>query len=344
MRVRVQARQTYVYARAGALGWTGPWQAAMRHGLSFMLSRYARPDGLFRSTLDTADESIDLYDQAFVLFALAHAYEAEGRPAELLDLARALLQRVEDTLALGEGGYYDGLPHQPILKSNPLMHLLEATLAWAATGAEGNFSTVAAALCELATTRLINPANGAVGEYFTAGWIPVGAPQQRTYEPGHQFEWAHLLLQAQTFLGAEARGTVLALERFGRSFGIDARRGVALFAVNEAGELTDRRARLWAQTERLRISLQFAAQGLGDTADNQAAVTGSFSALTRFLATDVPGLWHEWQREDGGFDLAPSPASSLYHLVTGLEGLLTPLVPPTPAALRPGHVERTITA
>jgi mannose/cellobiose epimerase-like protein (N-acyl-D-glucosamine 2-epimerase family) len=344
MRVRVQARQTYVYARAGALGWTGPWQAAMRHGLSFMLSRYARPDGLFRSTLDTADESIDLYDQAFVLFALAHAYEAEGRPAELLDLARALLQRVEDTLALGEGGYYDGLPHQPILKSNPLMHLLEATLAWAATGAEGNFSTVAAALCELATTRLINPANGAVGEYFTAGWIPVGAPQQRTYEPGHQFEWAHLLLQAQTFLGAEARGTVLALERFGRSFGIDARRGVALFAVNEAGELTDRRARLWAQTERLRISLQFAAQGLGDTADNQAAVTGSFSALTRFLATDVPGLWHEWQREDGGFDLAPSPASSLYHLVTGLEGLLTPLAPPTPAALRPGHVERTITA
>jgi mannose/cellobiose epimerase-like protein (N-acyl-D-glucosamine 2-epimerase family) len=344
VRVRVQARQTYVYARAGALGWTGPWQAAMRHGLSFMLSRYTRPDGLFRSTLDSADQTIDLYDQAFVLFALAHAYEAEGRPQELLDTAQTLLRQIETALAHDEGGYYDGLPHQPILKSNPLMHLLEALLAWVATGVDGHFRAAALALCELATTRLINPANGAVGELFTAGWAPLGTPQDRLYEPGHQFEWAWLLLQAEGLLGIQARSEAIALENFGRSFGIDAGRQVALFAVNEAGEPTDRKARLWAQTERLRTSLLFATQGLGDTAHSQAAVAGSFSGLTRFLATDVPGLWHEWQREDGGFDLAPSPASSLYHLMTGLEGLLAPSASLAPAASRTGHVERTLTA
>jgi mannose/cellobiose epimerase-like protein (N-acyl-D-glucosamine 2-epimerase family) len=344
VRVRVQARQTYVYARAGALGWTGPWQAAMRHGLSFMLPRYLRPDGLFRSTLDTADESIDLYDQAFVLFALAHAYEAEGRPQALLDTAQILLRQIDAVLAHDGGGYYDGLPQQPVLKSNPLMHLLEALLAWVAAGVEGRFRSAAMALCELATTRLINPGNGAVGELFTAGWAPLGAPEERLYEPGHQFEWAYLLLQAQGLLGIDARNQAIALEHFGRSFGIDAGRQVALFAVNEAGKPTDRRARLWAQTERLRTSLLLATQGLGDMAQSQAAVAGSFSGLTRFLATDVPGLWHEWQREDGGFDLAPSPASSLYHLMTGLEGLLPSPAPLTPAALRPGHVERTITA
>jgi mannose/cellobiose epimerase-like protein (N-acyl-D-glucosamine 2-epimerase family) len=344
VRVRVQARQTYVYARAGALGWTGPWQAAMRHGLSFMLSRYPRPDGLFRSTLDTTGESIDLYDQAFVLFALAHAYEAEDRPRQLLDTAQALLRQIEAALALDEGGYCDGLPRQPILKSNPLMHLLEALLAWVAAGAEGNFRTAALALCELAATRLINPANGAIGELFTAGWAPLGAPQERLYEPGHQFEWAYLLLQAEGLLGIKVRSEAMALESFGRSFGIDAGRQVALFAVDEAGRPTDRRARLWAQTERLRTSLWFATQGLGAAAHGRAAVTGSFSGLTRFLETPVPGLWHEWQREDGEFDLAPSPASSLYHLMTGLEGLLTPLNPLTPAALRPGPVERILTA
>jgi mannose/cellobiose epimerase-like protein (N-acyl-D-glucosamine 2-epimerase family) len=152
------------------------------------------------------------------------------------------------------------------------------------------------------------------------------------------------LLQAQGLLGIDARSQAIALEHFGRSFGIDAGRQVALFAVNEAGKPTDRRARLWAQTERLRTSLLFATQGLGDMAQSQAAVAGSFSGLTRFLATDVPGLWHEWQREDGGFDLAPSPASSLYHLMTGLEGLLPSPAPLTPAALRPGHVERILTA
>jgi len=343
VRVRVQARQTYVYARAGALGWTGPWQAAMRHGLSFMLARYPRPDGLFRSTLDTADESIDLYDQAFVLFALAHAYEAEGRPQELLDIAQALLRQIEAKLALGEGGYYDGLPHQPILKSNPLMHLLEALLAWVAAGAEGGFREAALALRELATTHLINPDNGAIGELFTNGWAPLGALQERMYEPGHQFEWAYLLLQAEDLLGIHARNQAVALEAFGRSFGIDSQRQVALFAVDETGKPVDRRARLWAQTERLRTSLLFATQGLGETAQSRAAVAGSFSGLMRFLATDVPGLWHEWQREDGGFDIAPSPASSLYHLMTGLEGLLAP-PPLTPAAHRPGIVERTITA
>jgi mannose/cellobiose epimerase-like protein (N-acyl-D-glucosamine 2-epimerase family) len=346
VRVRVQARQTYVYARAGALGWTGPWQAAMRHGLTFMLSRYRRADGLFRSTLDTADPTIDLYDQAFVLFALAHAHEAEGRPQELLGTAQTLLRQINAALAHGEGGYYDGLPHQPILKSNPLMHLLEALLAWVAMGAEGEFRAAALALCELATTRLIHPGTGAVGELFTAGWAPLGAPQERLYEPGHQFEWAYLLLQAEGLLGIKARSQAVALENFGRAFGIDGARQVALFAVNETGEATDRRARLWAQTERLRTSLLFATQGLANTAGTealQAAAAGSFSGLMRFLATDVPGLWHEWQREDGGFDLAPSPASSLYHLMTGLEGLVA-LAPPAPAALRPGHVERTLTA
>jgi mannose-6-phosphate isomerase len=312
-----------------------------------MLSRYRRPDGLFRSTLDTADGSIDLYDQAFVLFALAHAYEAEGRPPELLDTAQTLLRQIEAALAHDGGGYYDGLPHQPILKSNPLMHLLEALLAWVALGIEGGFRTAALALCRLATTRLINPANGAIGELFTAGWAPLGEPRERMYEPGHQFEWAYLLLQAQALLGIDARREAIALENFGRGFGIDAARQVALFSVNEAGQPTDRRARLWAQTERLRTSLLFAAQGMGNTAGTeafQAAAAGSFSGLMRFLATGVPGLWHEWQREDGGFDLAPSPASSLYHLMTGLESLLTPLAPLTPAAHRPGPVERTITA
>ncbi|MGH6957950.1 MAG: AGE family epimerase/isomerase, partial [Caulobacteraceae bacterium] len=45
-RLRVQARQAYVYALAAALGWRGPAEAASRHGLAGVLSQ-KRDDGLF---------------------------------------------------------------------------------------------------------------------------------------------------------------------------------------------------------------------------------------------------------------------------------------------------------
>ena len=80
---------------------------------------------------------------------------------------------------------------------------------------------------ELAATRLIHPANRAIGELFTAGWSPLGTPQERAYEPGHQFEWAYLLLQAEDLLGIQARREAVALEAFGRSFGIDSQRQVS---------------------------------------------------------------------------------------------------------------------
>ncbi len=321
-RVRVQARQTYVYARAGVLGWPGPWRAAMNHGLSFMLAHYPKPDGLFRSTLDAADQSIDLYDQAFVLFALAHAYVAENRPPELLHIARTLLQQIERQLAVAEGGFRESLPPQPLLKSNPLMHLLEALLAWVATGADGNFRAAALALCEFAQTRLIDSANGALGEMFDTSWRPPAAPDGQVYEPGHQFEWAYLLLQAQELLDVDTTGAALALEAFGRKFGIDPTRQVAVFSINESGDMLDRRARLWAQTERLRTSLLFARAGYGNAAVSLLAAASSLSVISAFLSTPVGGLWHEWQTEAGEFETSPAPASSLYHLMTGLGELV----------------------
>src|SRR5262245_52065680 len=49
-RSRVQARQAWSFARAGALGWAGPWRRAAGHGMSFLLRAYLRgPDQLAAS-------------------------------------------------------------------------------------------------------------------------------------------------------------------------------------------------------------------------------------------------------------------------------------------------------
>jgi mannose/cellobiose epimerase-like protein (N-acyl-D-glucosamine 2-epimerase family) len=324
VRLRVQARQAFVYARAGQLGWTGPWQEAMRHGIDFMLARYQRPDGSFCSTLDPADTQVDLYDQAFVLLALATAWRSLRDETVWLETAIRLMARLDaefrvadapqDTQSAGHGyRAWRTVPHGGFqYQSNPLMHLLEALLAWSdMPRLPAEFSDNARALCQLALSRLVQPGHGGIGEIYTAEWTLA----DEIFEPGHQFEWAFLLGQAETVLGRlpEAVPAARRLARFGTDFGIDPARDVAVFSMRSDGKTLDNRARLWAQTERLRTTLL-----MGSQDDAQRA----FASLQRFLDVPTAGLWHEWMAEDGSFAEAPSPASSLYHLVTGLQGLL----------------------
>ena len=84
-----------------------------------------------------------------------------------------------------------------------------------------------------------------------------------------------------------------------------------------------RQARLWPQTERLKAALALAAQAR-DGEDRQACERAALSAaegLSHYLDTQVPGLWHDKMRADGTFVTEPSPASSLYHIVCGIQNL-----------------------
>src|SRR5262245_21409505 len=44
-RIRVQARQTAVFARAGRLGWKGPWRECVDRGVQILRIRAIRADG-----------------------------------------------------------------------------------------------------------------------------------------------------------------------------------------------------------------------------------------------------------------------------------------------------------
>ncbi|HWF00270.1 MAG TPA: sugar phosphate nucleotidyltransferase, partial [Caulobacteraceae bacterium] len=67
-RLRVQARQTMVYAQAGSAGWPGPWRIALDHGLAALHAGFMRADGLLRpaaAAAHTPEAPALLYDQAF---------------------------------------------------------------------------------------------------------------------------------------------------------------------------------------------------------------------------------------------------------------------------------------
>lgn len=299
-RVRVAARQTWVFATAGQLGWTGPWREAVTHGVQ-ALEAFARPDGLFGILADAEGRLVDdtpaPYEQAFALLALSAAQAALGGDFE----ARAV--RLRDTLlATGIVRPDGGVPEAGSLQANPMMHLFEAVQAWTRVCDDAGWTALADAIAATALTRMIDPATGALCEQYAPDWTP---RPDADVEPGHQLEWAWLLL-AHGSGGDAARRLI----EIGESRGVE--RGVAIFSLDRDLAPRDRSARLWAQTERIHAH---AVAGRWD--DLPAAVEG----LWRFLAVPVAGTWRDRLAPDGTFVEEAAPASSLYHIVSAVAAL-----------------------
>ena len=316
LRARVQARQVYSFAVAGALGWTGPWREAVEGGLGF-ISAYRRPDGLYRTKVarDGApvDETAVLYDQAFFLFAGAAAARAfPERCGALEGQALAHLDALEAHFRHPSGGFREAAGHP--FQSNPHMHLLEATMAWSELTGRARWGEVADRIAELCLTRFIDGETGALREIFDAHWRPAPGEPGRIVEPGHQFEWAWLLKRwsaARGHAGAEAAARRL-LE-IGASFGVDPARGVAFNALDDRFAPLDPIARLWPQTERIKAAL-----ALGAAAGEVAAAC---QGLQLYLDVRPKGLWRDRLTPEGSFVDEPAPASSFYHIVCALNEL-----------------------
>lgn len=309
-RLRVQARQTYAFATAGALGWDGPWRAAVSRGLAGLMTRYRRDDGLFRTLVSGGGEPLDdtakLYDQAFVLLAMACAAPLHPTAAD----ARALLETVESRMRHPAGGYREH-GDQPF-QSVPHLHLLEAALGWLEAGSGGAWEGLAAEMVDLALDRLMDPDSGVIRGAYQQDWSPCPDDGGGPIEPGQQFEWAWLLLRWARLTG-DSRAIAAARRLFaaGRG-GVDPARNVTVDALNGDLSLRSSGARLWPQAERLKAALI-----LGEEAEALAAAR----SLWRYLDTGTPGVWRDRMTAEGAFVDEPAPATSLYHIAAAVDQL-----------------------
>ncbi|CAN5209953.1 AGE family epimerase/isomerase [soil metagenome] len=331
-RARLVARQIYAFAAAERLGWAGPAREMVRHGLDYLMGRMIQGDEivpLISPGAADAPTGFDLYDQAFVLFGLAAAAGLGERREELTRTAVGIRERMIAGWKHPEAGFEEACPRSLPLKANPHMHTLEASLAWAEVAdADGRWAALADEIVELCLSRFLDPATGSLREYFDGDWNLLSGEAHDVVEPGHQFEWAWLLIRWGLSRGrADAIKAALRLIAIAESEGVSDQD----LAVNELGpDLSVRvgRHRLWPQTERIKacVALAWLAEDATEAKATRARLEKAANGLLRFLDHPTSGAW--WEHLEASGVPAPEPirASSLYHItcavleMAGLEG------------------------
>jgi mannose/cellobiose epimerase-like protein (N-acyl-D-glucosamine 2-epimerase family) len=320
-RSRVNPRQAYCFAVAPSLGWRGDAPRLVEHGLAYWEAKYRRADGLFR-TLVSADGSVKddralLYDQAFGLLALnvaALITDRAAREREALELHTLVMKHMKRP----GGGFESGVPASLPLQSNPHMHLFEAALAGCEVCSESSlWKPLADEIAELALTKFIDTQSGALREFFDGEWNPAAGVQGRIVEPGHQFEWAWLLLRWAGPKNARARAAALKLIEIGETHGV--RNGLACNSLLDDYSPHDASCRLWPQTERLKAGA-LAARLTGEARFYTMTISAADN-LKRYLDCRISGLWYDRIDTAGEIVDEPAPASTFYHLVAAVAEL-----------------------
>ncbi len=325
-RARLVSRQIYCFAAGHELGWDGNAEDLIAHGLDFLVNRLLTDDGtvIMAVSIDGAlvKTDYDPYDYAFVLFALAAAARALDDQQNLPALAQAVRERLITNWKHPVIGFSEALP----LKSNPHMHLLEAFLAWAefAGDADPKWQALADEMVELARTRLIDRKTGALSEFFDADWQTLPDTKGLVVEPGHQLEWAWLLMRwADIKNDRAAFDLAWRLVEIAETHGINAHK-VAFNALDHHFKVRDAEAKLWPQTERLKAlhTLSFHPMASAEQQAFAAArMDEAIAGLQTYFLEATPGLWHEVMSADGTLDDQPTRASSLYHITCAIATL-----------------------
>ena len=297
-RARVQARQSFVYAKAVQLGAPGDWRPAAEQGLAYMRQRFQRPDGLFRSVVDATggilDDDAYLYDQSFFLMASATLATIADDPGPLAAEALALLTRVEQAMGHTEGGFREAGAHT--FQANAHMHLLEASLAWIEAGGGPRWRGLAEQLVALALSRFIDPESGFLRRILRR---KLASSRRRRRTAGRtrspvRMGLADGPLGPHRRVGPSRGGGAPAFQA--GALGVDRSRSVAIDELDELDRLRSARARLWPQTEYIKAALilaeRDAAAGLAVDDYLHHAARGA-DGLWAYLDVDVAGLWRD---------------------------------------------------
>ena len=322
-RVRVQARQIYCFCQAAELGWSGNGVDTARRGVELLVDKaWAGPDHGWASTLTREGEKLDtvpdLYDIAFVLFALGSWHRVTGDP-RVSDLAGQTLDFLDRHMRHPSGA---GYLHQaggtaPFLQ-NPHMHLTEAMIMLRDTTGKARFAEEAERLVDLCLRRFCDIDRGTLAEEFDQNW----SRRAGRLEPGHHYEWVWLLhrfMKPGTVRG-DVHRAMRRLFDFAVAHGQSPHTKLVVDAVLPDGTTVSGNHRLWPQAERLKAWLAMFER---DEVDPRATVSeGVEQMFAHYLAVQPAGTWVECRDPELRPKADKIPASSFYHVVLAFAEVL----------------------
>ena len=204
------------------------WRRAAMHGLRYLRETHRDAErGGYAWTLrdgEVEDATRHSYGMAFVLLACACARKAGLPTAAWMDDTWDLLER--HAWDAGAGLYRDEADaawhYSGYRGQNANMHLCEALIAAHEAGGDARYLQRALVVADHMTRRQAALSGGLVWEHWHADWSvdwdyhrddPRHLFRPWGFQPGHQVEWAKLLLSLRAHLGAHAPDWLLPTAR-----------------------------------------------------------------------------------------------------------------------------------
>lgn len=309
-RLRVQARQIYVYGLAGKMGWYSG-KDTVQNTFDFMTAygfeKGGQPGFIHLLTPDyqVHDPRRDLYDHAFYLFACA--WMKNGTGDVRADEIQSKIISLMDTLKSPHGGWSEGIPRKMPRRQNPHMHLFEAMMTWYDISGDEIWMKRAADIFTLFERHFFDPKYHIIREFFGSDWKISPGELGRTSEPGHLAEWIWLLWMYEARSGVDTSGYAAAL--YGNLL---SKPGPFLNDEEDVfGNPRRETKRLWVQTEVIKAHLAQANRGAAGAASHAAHVIAAFREI--YLRPD--GTWMDQIDETGAPVASTIPVSTFYHII-----------------------------
>jgi len=318
-RGRVAPRQVFTFATALMLGWDREGLASrmVDQGLDYLDGPARSPDGGWAHVLDgsggVADPRRDLYDHAFMALGGARAFQATG-DERAGRIAREAFAVIDEFMRDGLPGWAGAETAPGLKQSNPHMHMLEASLIWFEASGDQDAHDRIETLAWLFEAYMFDCASGAVDEDFNADWTRADGEAGARVEPGHCYEWAWLLSEAQRLTGRDTASWSRRLIKFADTFGRGPD-GLTWDAVTADGSVLRPTRRAWPQLERIRARLRFP-----ETAAPGEAGRELDAFLSAYVREGSPD-WCDRLDANGCAEADYLPASMPYHFMTALGGL-----------------------
>lgn len=311
-RLRVQGRQTWVFATAATAGYAPKKNLqCAKYGWQAITTQFAHANGGFIHSVDVNGQPLNeerfLYEQAFVLLGAAGLYGATKDIQYLIE-AQKLYTWISNNMKAEEGFYTSygnsGEPRQ----QNPHMHLFEALMELYVVSKEKYWLNEATKIYELYQKYFYDAQYKLLREFFESDWKTYNPVKGDNIEPGHNYEWVWLLnhYRKLTDIDDKTKNDLYAF-----ALKTTNELGLGYDECDPNGKIIRKTSRLWVQTEELKANLaQY------EVTHNDIFIERAEQCLNNIFAYYLRdnGLWGD-QLDDKLNELsAITPASTFYHI------------------------------